>query len=128
MNGMLLGTWRGDPAASGFLRAVGAQCHVDLEDLGLLHLAALILDDVAGERILALSEAFGYEDVLDIMRRIDPARKELLLETVKSPSPTAAAMAATVERGRYRELLAGMGKGEPTGLEESIRRAAATSS
>ncbi|KAK8024296.1 NAD-dependent epimerase/dehydratase terH [Apiospora rasikravindrae] len=54
MNGMLLGTWRGDREASTIMRVIGAQCHVDLEDLGLLHLAALVLDDVRGERIVAM--------------------------------------------------------------------------
>ncbi|KAK8040714.1 hypothetical protein PG991_000502 [Apiospora marii] len=46
MNGMLLGTWRGDPEAGAVMQALGVQCHVDLEDLGLLHLAALTLEDV----------------------------------------------------------------------------------
>ncbi|KAK8071139.1 NAD(P)-binding Rossmann-fold containing protein [Apiospora hydei] len=127
MNGMLLGTWRNDPEASAILRMIGAQCHVDLEDLGLLHLAALVLDEVRGERIVAMGEVFGFGDVLDVMRRIDPERE---LPGTESPlsSPMVEGVAATVDRGRYRELLARMGKGEPAGLEESIRRAVATSS
>lgn len=127
MNGMLLGTWQGDPEAGTVMQALGIQCHIDLEDLGLLHLAALVLEDVQGERIVALGEEFGYDDVLDVMRKIDPGRK--LPEKAPSASPTvAAAMLATVERGRYRELLARMGKEEPTGLGESIQKAVASSS
>ncbi|KAK8005431.1 hypothetical protein PG990_011468 [Apiospora arundinis] len=133
MNGMLLGTWRGDPAAADVMRAIGAQCHVDLEDLGLLHLAALVLDDVSGERVLALGEVFQYEDVLDAMRKMDPARVERLLSAetkeaeAKTSSSSSPGVRATVERGRYKELLARMGKEQPTGLEESIRRAVISS-
>lgn len=133
MNGMLLGTWRGDPAAADVMRAIGAQCHVDLEDLGLLHLAALVLDDVSGERVLALGEVFQYEDVLDAMRKMDPARVERLLSAetkeaeAKTSSSSSPGVRATVERGRYKELLARMGKEQPTGLEESIRRAVTSS-
>ncbi|KAK6839858.1 aldehyde reductase [Apiospora arundinis] len=132
MNGMLLGTWRGDPGAADVMRAIGAQCHVDLEDPGLLHLAALVLDDVSGERVLALGEVFHYEDVLGVMRKMDPARVELLLsaETKEAETETSSSspgVRATVERGRYRELLTRMGKEQPTGLEESIRRAVISS-
>lgn len=109
MNGLLLGTWRGDPEASTVMQAMGVQCHIDLEDLGLLHLAALTLEYVQGECIIALGEEFSYDDVLDVMRKIDPERK--LPEKTPSASPAVAtAVAATVERGRYRELLARMGK------------------
>ncbi|KAK8068162.1 hypothetical protein PG996_007274 [Apiospora saccharicola] len=123
MNGLLLGTWRGEAEAGTVMQALGVQCHIDLEGLGPLHLAALVLGDVQGERIAALGEEFSYVDVLGVMRKIDPERK--LSE--KAPS-VAAAVAATVERGRYKELLVRMGKEEPAGLEESIQKVVVSSS
>ncbi|KAK7946800.1 uncharacterized protein PG986_011121 [Apiospora aurea] len=111
MNGMLLGT-----CATSTSRTWGC-----------CTFAALVLDDVRGERVVAMGEVFGFEDVLDVMRRIDPER-DLPGTESSSSSPMVEGAAATIERGRYRELLARMGKGEPMGLEGSIRRAVATSS
>ncbi|KAK7911042.1 hypothetical protein PG985_013523 [Apiospora marii] len=121
-NGLVLGVWLGDPRAGPTLdmveRAAGVHLLINLEDCGLLHVAALTLPDVAGERILAGGEAFTYNDILDTMREIDPTRA---LPEHSDFCP--AEVKANIETARYKELLARLGKPEPTGFKESIKQA-----
>jgi nucleoside-diphosphate-sugar epimerase len=116
MNGLLLAGWNGDASALGIVKSLGANCLINLEDSGLIHVAALTFNDVRGERILALGDGFTFNDVIDVMRRIDPEKQVPAkidgLEGVKS----------TIDSKRFRELLARLGRKELTGLEESVRQ------
>ncbi|KAK8073450.1 hypothetical protein PG994_004349 [Apiospora phragmitis] len=94
---------------------------INLEDCGLLHVAALTLPDVAGERILAGGAAFTYNDILDAMREMDPSRA-----LPERSDFRCAEVKATLEQTRFKELLARLGKPEPTGFVESIRQAITT--
>ncbi|KAK4206662.1 hypothetical protein QBC37DRAFT_444935 [Rhypophila decipiens] len=120
-NGLVLGVWLGDAQASTFFKKVmqgaGVSHLINLEDCGLLHLAALTLDDVRGERILAAADAFKFNDILDVMNKLDPAR--MLPESLEHEP----GVKASIDKARCKELLARLGKAEPTGLEESIKQA-----
>jgi nucleoside-diphosphate-sugar epimerase len=120
-NGMVLGVWHGDTQAGMFLKRVmqgaGVSHIINLEDCGLLHVAALTLDDVKGERILGVVDAFKFNDILDVMKRLDPARP------LPEPLEHEDDVKASIEKARCKELLAILGKAEPTGLEESIKQA-----
>ncbi|KAH6844762.1 hypothetical protein B0I37DRAFT_416348 [Chaetomium sp. MPI-CAGE-AT-0009] len=120
-NGLVLGVWLGDVQAGMFLKMVmresGVTHLINLEDCGLLHLAALTMDKMRGERVLAAADAFKFSDVLDVMKKLDPAR------SLPEPFDDELGVKATVEKSRCKELLAKLGKSEPTGLEESIKQA-----
>lgn len=47
---------------------------IDVQDAGLLHVAAAILPDVKSERIFGFAEPFCWDDVLEILRKQCPNR------------------------------------------------------
>lgn len=116
MNAVVYGVWKGDARMAGFLSGVGANCLINLEDSGLLHVAALTQEDVQGERLLGVGERFNRNDVVNVMAKIEPDRK---LPPRLQENPT---VLASVDMDRSLELLRRLGKPELTGLEESIRQ------
>ncbi|RDL33753.1 NAD(P)-binding Rossmann-fold containing protein [Venustampulla echinocandica] len=92
------------------------QYFVDVQDTGLVHVAALINPEVANERILAMAEPFNCNDILRIFRKLRPDHKfidDYQDDSVRDRS--------TVSNERAVKLLKYMGKDGWTSLEESIK-------
>ena len=95
------------------------QWYVDVEDTALLHLAALELEDVNGDRILAMAGPYSYNGVLDILRRRYPEKKSKL-QSVDEPKLDC----GKVANERASELLTRMGKKQGfTSLEDTLVKA-----
>lgn len=120
MNMVFLRVWQGDARMTGLLPMMLPTCLVNLQESGLLHLAALTMEDLHEERIIALGDAFNFNDVIDAYKKIDP--DHTLPEKLPSP-PTAK---ATVDNKRMMELLSRYGRNELIGLEESLRQSTKT--
>ncbi|KAF5717021.1 NAD dependent epimerase dehydratase family [Fusarium globosum] len=98
-----------------------SQWYVDVEDTALLHLAALTLDDVNNERLLAFGGRYCWTVILEILHRRFPGK--VLLKNVKE----SAVDAGEVDNKRSAEVLRKMGKLEGfTGLEQTLVKAVKT--
>ncbi|KAK4891784.1 hypothetical protein LTR27_009636 [Elasticomyces elasticus] len=118
LNGIIWGMWIGDEfAVSVSHMIVGLNGLINLEDSGLLHLAALTQSDVSSERLLGIGEVFTHDDLIDVMAKIDPDRK--LPPKMGKDCPVAH---ATVDMERSFELTRRMGKAKWAGVEESVRQ------
>lgn len=92
-----------------------SQWYVDVEDTALLHLAALTLDDVNNERLLAFGGRYCWTVILEILHRRFPGK--VLLKNVRE----SAVDAGEVKNERSAEVLRKMGKLEGfTSLEETL--------
>ncbi|KAK2126390.1 hypothetical protein NOF04DRAFT_16419 [Fusarium oxysporum II5] len=92
-----------------------SQWYVDVEDTVLLHLAALTLDDVDNERLLAFGGRYCWTVILEILHRRFPGK--VLLKNVRE----SAVDAGEVDNERSAEVLRQMGKLEGfTSLEETL--------
>ncbi|PNP55557.1 hypothetical protein FNYG_15471 [Fusarium nygamai] len=109
---------KGYPEAPSIL---ASQWYVDVEDTALLHLAALTLDDVNNERLLAFGGRYCWTVILEILHRRFPGK--VLLKDIKQ----SAVDAGEVDNQRSVEVLRKMGKLEGfTGLEETLVKAVKT--
>ncbi|KAF4437289.1 aldehyde reductase II [Fusarium acutatum] len=98
-----------------------SQWYVDVEDTALLLLAALTLDDVVNERLLAFGGRYCWTVVLEILHRRFP--EKVLLKDVKE----SAVDAGEVDNQRSAEILRKMGKLEGfTSLEQTLVKAVKT--
>lgn len=94
------------------------QWYVDVEDTALLHLGALTLDDVNGERLLAFAGKYSWTQILEILHRRYPDRVKL--KSVDEPVVDA----GEVDNERSIEVLKKMGKDEGfTSLEDTLVKA-----
>ncbi|KAH8892860.1 NAD(P)-binding protein [Thozetella sp. PMI_491] len=103
------------PFAVGFIQTVSPTNFVNIEDNGLLHLAALTVDGCRGERLLALGESFDFNRMVDVLNKLVPENK--LPPKEESPKVPV----ATVETTREVELLKAVGKDGFFGFDESVR-------
>lgn len=110
VNGMLVS----ESFSVGFITGVTPSPFVNLEDAGLLHLAALALDNVKGQRLLALGDNFTFNDILDVLKKLAPGSN--LPPKVDQPE-----VLAVVDRAVETELLKALGKNGFTGLAESVQ-------
>ncbi|KAH8690829.1 NAD dependent epimerase/dehydratase family protein [Talaromyces proteolyticus] len=100
---------------------VPPQWYVDVEDTALLHLAALTLDGVNQERLLAFAGKYSWTQLLDILHRRYP--QKILLQSVEE----SVVDAGEVDNERSIELLKRMGKEEGfTSLEDTLVKAVDT--
>ncbi|KAF5627237.1 aldehyde reductase II [Fusarium tjaetaba] len=98
-----------------------SQWYVDVEDTALLHLAALTLDDVNNERLLAFGGRYSWTVILEILHRRFPGK--VLLQDVKE----SAVDAGEVDNKRSADVLKKMGKLEGfTSLEQTLVKAVKT--
>ncbi|CAG8958193.1 hypothetical protein HYFRA_00000545 [Hymenoscyphus fraxineus] len=88
---------------------------VDVEDLGLLHVAAAVEEDVKGERIFGYADKFTWNRVLRALRTIFPDRKIIDDYTDEKVQDV-----TTVSTERAVELLKRFGQDGWTSLEKSI--------
>jgi nucleoside-diphosphate-sugar epimerase len=112
-SGLLKTLWNGNVLP---VDLIPPQWFIDVEDTGLLHLAALTQPDVRNERILAMASRYCYNEVLDIFRKIAP--DHTFLENVDEVLDR-----GTVDNKRAEEILKSVkgGKGWSS-LEEAIRK------
>lgn len=115
--------WEGDAEILKLLREQFAPQHyVNVTDTALLHIAALLEEDVVGERLLAFAGPFNFNDTADLMEKIDAdsygdgsRRYERIQDASKDLK--------TVDTKRAQELLRRYGRPGFTGLEVSLREA-----
>ncbi|PKK49054.1 hypothetical protein CI102_6503 [Trichoderma harzianum] len=109
---------KGYPSAPSILPP---QWYVDVEDTALLHLGALTLDDVNGERLLAFAGKYSWTQILEILHKRYPDKVKL--KSVDEPVVDA----GEVDNERSIEVLKKMGKKEGfTSLEDTLVKAVDT--
>ncbi|EXM14662.1 hypothetical protein RAB80_017328 [Fusarium oxysporum f. sp. vasinfectum] len=91
------------------------QYAIDVQDAGLLHVAAAILPDVKSERIFGFAEPFCWDDVLEILRKQCPNR------TFQENFAGVPFPAVVIKpRDRAEELLKRLGKPGWTSLADMV--------
>ena len=116
---------QGCPSSVGILRSIYdggpsafLPCYfVDVQDSALLHVAALILPDVRGQRIFAVNTPWNVQSISQLLRGLFP-HKEI------SDDVPDLGVDLTVFKEAYKaeELLRRMGKNGWTDLETSVER------
>ncbi|KAF2814159.1 uncharacterized protein BDZ99DRAFT_232343 [Mytilinidion resinicola] len=98
-----------------YAKVMQPQWYIDPVDDALIHIAALIYDDVTDERLFAFAEPFTWNQVLSIARKQFPDRS--FPEDIEGQEPDR----CTVPNQRALELLKRMGVEGWTELEESVK-------
>ena len=115
--------WEGDTEMLKFVRdQFPPQYYVNVTDTALLHLAALLEKDVVNERLLAFAAPFNFNDIADLLEKIDRdmyGNGSRHFERVKD----APRDLRTVDTERTKELLRRYGRPGFAGLEESLNEA-----
>jgi nucleoside-diphosphate-sugar epimerase len=117
--------WEGDAETLKLLRdQFPPQHYVNVTDTALLHLAALLEEDVIGERLLAFAGPFNFNDTADLMEKIDAdgyghGNGSRQYDRIKDASKDL----KTVDTKRAQELLRRYGRPGFTSLEISLREA-----
>lgn len=107
--------WEGDEGTKQMLmKEIPPQYYINVRDTALLHVAALVEEDVRGERLFAFAGPFNYDMVAEAMNKMGvPNELELVGGMAEDLS--------TVDTKRPEELLKRYGRSGFTGLEESLR-------
>ncbi|CAH0045240.1 unnamed protein product [Clonostachys solani] len=95
---------------------IPSQWFVNTEDTALLHLAALTLEEVQNERILAFSAPYSWMQMIEILHRRFPERNATMLQSVDEPETDR----GVVDNTRSVELLNRMGRPGFRNLEETL--------
>lgn len=98
------------------LRDQDPQWQVDVEDIAKLHIAALTLPDVNGERLFGFSHRFNYNSFLRVFRELAPER------SFPQDDPGQREASTTLDCARSIELLQKLGGNGWMSFEESVRR------
>ncbi|RDW91717.1 aldehyde reductase II [Coleophoma crateriformis] len=118
---------QGYPSTAGWIKALwnGFEGQEDLKfnppqyyvnvDNARVHVAALIFEDVQGERLFSFAHPYSWNDILAIFRKLYPQRK--FLEDI----PGLGEDKSVVANERAEELLKRLGRSGWTSLEESIK-------
>jgi nucleoside-diphosphate-sugar epimerase len=109
-----------DPFAVDFVKGISPISSVNLEDCALLHLAALTMENVQNERLLALGEEFEFNRMVDVLASLVPGSN--LPAKVDKPE----IVHAEVDKTRELGLLKALGRTGFVGFEESIRQCITT--
>jgi nucleoside-diphosphate-sugar epimerase len=91
------------------------QWYVNTEDTVLLHLAALTLEEVNGERLIAMAGPFAWNDIVEILRRRFPEREKMVKHVDEAPRDI-----GHVDNARSAEVLRKMGRDGFRSLEDSL--------
>ena len=89
---------------------------VNPEDTALLHLAAATFPTLVDSRIWAVSSTFTWNEILALLRKIDPTRSQ-----IPSDLPDGGKDLSTIDNSRGTEILLALGRKGWMGLEESLR-------
>ncbi|KAL4885430.1 hypothetical protein BJY04DRAFT_179708 [Aspergillus karnatakaensis] len=63
-----------DPSKDGFMRGFGASYYGYVGDVALLHIGALIHEEVKNKRLLAFAGRFNFNSWLEVFRKQDPSK------------------------------------------------------
>ena len=88
---------------------------VNVEDTARLHCAALLEDDVRGERLFAFAEPINYSTIVAALKKVDPSKTDY-----PAPPENEGRDLSTIPTDRAKELLERAGRHRFTGLEESL--------
>ncbi|KAL6355759.1 hypothetical protein LRP88_09342 [Fusarium phalaenopsidis] len=117
---------QGHPSTSGFLvflwqnqnleilKQFDPRHFVDVQDTGILHVAAAVHPDVKGERIFAFAEPFNWDKVLDILRKQNPGVK--FINNFQADQD----LTEIKPKARAEQLLRDLGRPGWTSLEDGI--------
>lgn len=111
--GLVASVMRGFPFGPTMIQS---QWHVDAADTALLHLAALTLDEVRDERLMAFADKFTWPSIIDILRRRFPERANNLAPV----EPITVENLGEVDNARSVEILQKLGEKGFRTLEESL--------
>lgn len=115
-SGYIRALWEGNPQITGILQHFPPQFAIDVKDDARLHVAGLTMEDVKGERLLALTEPFNYSRWVESLKKIDPSKDF-------PPAPENEGKdIGTVDMKRSIELLKRMGVAGLTPLDESVKQ------
>lgn len=88
---------------------------IDVQDTARLHVAAAIHPDVVSERIFGFAEPQNGDTMLDILRKLYPAK------TFPENFQAGQDLSEVLPRARAEALLQDMGRDGWTSLEDSVR-------
>lgn len=93
------------------------QCHVDCEDIGMLHVAAMLHPEAQGERIFGYGFPKNYTSTIETLRELYPTRK-----FKDGPENEPVFTANVLPRPRAEELLKWVKGSGWTGFKESLKK------
>lgn len=96
--------------------------YINVTNTALLHLAALLEEDVVGERLMAFAGPFNFNDTADLMEKIDADGGVVGRRRFKRITDAPKDL-KTVDTERAEELLRRYEKPGFTGLEDSLKEA-----
>jgi hypothetical protein len=101
---------------------VSTEYFVSTQDTALVHIGALIYDDVNDERLLVFAEKFNWNGILDLLRKLYPEK------SFEANVENEVVDLSTVRNERAEEILRRVkgvaeGKSAWDGLEDKIREA-----
>jgi len=105
-----------DPEKNTFLKGFGATYVCYVEDIALLHIGALIQEDVINRRLFGFGSAINYNSWLSAFRKIDPAR------TWPEDDPAQPHDLSKIDGKAELSVLKGFGKSAWTDFDESVRK------
>jgi hypothetical protein len=115
--GLINGLKAGDEMSTKILRDLTPPTYmVNVEDTARLHIAALVEEDVRGERLFAFAEPINYSSIVSALKKVDPSKTEYPALPENEGRDL-----STVSTGRAEELLRRAGRSGFIGLEESLR-------
>ena len=101
-----------------FMQWLGSQYWINVLDIARIHVAALIEEDVKGERLYAFGNKYTYNGLVDAVVEYDPKRKaEDVPPKIEDPGPDL----SSVDDARSVELLRRLGQEGWTGWAETLR-------
>ncbi|PHH63092.1 hypothetical protein CDD81_6337 [Ophiocordyceps australis] len=108
--------WHGDADILHLLWHFPPQHYVNVTDTALLHVAALLEEDVVGERLLAFAGPFNWNDTVDLLEKIAGNGEKRWVRMDEDPRDL-----KTVDTARSEELLRRYGRPGFTSLEASLK-------
>ncbi|PHH92380.1 hypothetical protein CDD83_7662 [Cordyceps sp. RAO-2017] len=114
--------WDGDTEILKLLWNFPPQHYVNVTDTALLHIAALLEEDVIGERLLAFAGPFNFNDTVDLLDKIGAESHGRGRRHFKKMKDAPKDL-KTVDTERSQELLRRYSRPGFTSLEESLREA-----
>ncbi len=114
-SGWVQGLFEGDEQFTQMMLQFPPQYHVDVRDTAAIHVAALLEDDVKGERLFAFAEPYNYSMIVDILKKIDPSR------SFPAAPENEGVDLSTVDTARAEELLKRMGRDHFISFEQSLQ-------
>lgn len=119
---------QGYPSTAGWIRALWdgfennkdleynpPQYYINVQDNARVHVAALILSDVVGERLFSFAYPFNWNDILAVFRKLYPQRK------FREDYEDIGQDLSKVSNGRAEDLIKRLGRPGWASLEESVK-------